>query len=1037
MKKMKQIQKLAIALVACIIQMTWMSMSARAENPPGCAGCGAFLNILVNQATVSSGCPATFQIQIGNPSPPPGGASTCNLTNVTVGLICPGPDGTLATGTTNIIRTGLNLPQPTDIFILTNGFPCTIVTATGIGLAQAAAFVTGAAGSCEKSVIDRANAFATTTIPVTHPCVRVTKQCVSAVATSPTAVLVTFSGSVSNCGDTPLRAITVRDNQPAPNTPVLQVTALAPGAVTNFTGTYTSANICGPFTDILTVEAVDAAVASNALCSASFVTNSSAPATCTITYTPCINVTKVCSTNLLFLCNSNPSVINFSGIVSNCGNITLTNVTLADDLINGGAVFLRIASLAPGATAPWSTNMTVGPSLCNRSNIVNTVTARGTNICNLSQGVVDTDNCSFTVVCPSPALTITKGCASPIVTNIGSSLTVTGQVCNTGTIPFTSVTVSDAQPGVPVTATTNIGTLDPGQCKAYSFTYTATTCDPNHDVATAVGLSLCGNVTNTAQADCFLCCPAISIQKLVACLLPGAVCSGNQADYSSSATGVKGNTGDALVDDPAFCYIIIVRNTGHDPLTNIVISDTMFGAVGTFPGPLAVGGTITVSNLRTNLGTTTTNIATVTARCGGVHANGASVSATTNALAVVVPANIVCVKLVSVNGGTPVQTYNATDCTVQTNVVVWYAAVTNSGSAVLNNIRVIELGTGPDLLPCGAVNLTLTNVLQPGQGTGLIPLCTNVFGCVDTNIDNSIRVTATVTGASNQCAINIYGTNVFAESDCRASVRLCCQVEVLGCRVTGGGRQDDPEVCPDNVRYVTHGGQVGAPVGNSNCVVTLDNIIGNPCIHGRWTHVRHDKGGLEGNFHARYFDTLDCACLGITLGANGLWSDGITEDGQCNPGDRIAGPEPRKAPANKIVFTGVGDWADPNGRREPRSVLFRVDIEDRSEPGGFHPGGAKDPPDRYRIRIWVLTPAEAARLANPSDGLLDFRNCIAACNGLKFEDGVLAADIANHCGGAGTLTFPGGCPVRLPDIDDGGALKNGNHQIHPQIKACP
>jgi hypothetical protein len=862
-------------------------------------------------------------------------------------------------------------------------------------------------------------------ILVLRPSITVTKICTNGVGENG---VIGFSGSVSNSGDVTLTNVFVFNSQPAPNTPVLGPITLTNRQVVTFSGTYRPANICAPATDILTAFGTD-----ELLCTVS----STATQTCSIILTPCINVTKVCSTNLLFLCGSNAAPITFSGVVSNCGNVTLTNVTLADDLINGGAVFRNIPSLAPGASLPWSTNLQVGGAFCGRSNIVNTITARGTNICNLAQGVVDTDTCSFSVVCPSPTISISKGCASPIVTNVGSSLTVTGQVCNTGNLPFTSVVVTDSQPGVPVSASTNLGTLDPGQCKSYSFTFTTTTCNPNVDTATVVGTSLCGNATNSATATCFLCCPGISIQKLVACLQAGAVCPPSGASYGPTATGFRGNTGDPAQDNPGFCYIIIVRNTGLDPLTNIVITDTRLGALGTFPGPLAVGGTITISNLRTNWATTTTNVATVTAQCGGIRANGASVSATTNAVAVVVPANIACQKLVSVNGSTPAATFTATDCQSSTNVVIWYAAVTNTGSAALTNIQIIELGTGPDLLPCGAVNLRLSGQLLPGQGTGLIPLCTNVFGCVDTNIDNSIRVLATVTGDSSNCTFNITGTNILVESDCRASVTLCCTPQGLGCRVTGGGRQDEPDVCPDNVRYVTHGGQVGAPVGNSNCVVTLDNIIGNPCIHGRWTHVRHQKGGLEGNFHARYYDTLQCACLGINLGANGLWSDGISEDGRCNPGDKVAGPEPRKAPANKIVFTGVGDWADPNGRREPRSVLFRVDIEDRSEPGGYHPGGATDPADRYRIRIWVLTQAEAARLNNPADGLLDFRNCIAACNGLKYRDGVNAADLDNNCGGPGTITFPGGCPVRLPDVDDGGALKNGNHQIHPQIKACP
>jgi len=302
-------------------------------------------------------------------------------------------------------------------------------------------------------------------------------------------------------------------------------------------------------------------------------------------------------------------------------------------------------------------------------------------------------------------------------------------------------------------------------------------------------------------------------------------------------------------------------------------------------------------------------------------------------------------------------------------------------------------------------------------------------------------------------------------------------IQQVFCRVTGGGRQDllsnprEPgvtEVCPTDAKYVTHGGQVGAPYGNgtTNCsnqqtqanqcanlndvllqptAGLVENIIGNVCIHGRWTHVRHN-GGVEGNFHARFFDTLDCACLAVDLNACGLYSPGISSNNVCNPGDRIAGPEPRRAPANKIVFTGVGDWAVENGRRTPRSVLFRVDIEDRSEPGGYFPGGAKPPADRYRIRIWVLNSTECMELHNApgsgDPGLLHFRSAIAACYGIHLRDGVESQFLPNNCGNPAGRMFFGGCGepagrcVRLPDIDDGGELEHGNHQIHPTIKPC-
>ena len=520
--------------------------------------------------------------------------------------------------------------------------------------------------------------------------------------------------------------------------------------------------------------------------------------------------------------------------------------------------------------------------------------------------------------------------------------------------------------------------------------------------------------------------------ELVNCLLPGAVCSGSSSDYSTNATGIKGNTGDPLTDNPAFCYITIVRNTGHDPLTNIVIFDDQLGALGTFPGPLAVGGTITISNLRTNWADTTTNSVNVSARCGGVHANGAAVSAQASAVSTVVPATFECQKLVSVNGSLPTQTL-APHCNVVATNITWYVVVTNTGAAILHGITVTELGTGPDLLPCGPVNLTLTNTLLPGESLGPIPICSSGFNvCIETNIDNSILVQVRVAGISNECSVNISGSNIVAESQCNASLALCCKPPVLGCRVTGGGRQDDPEVCPGDVRYVTHGGQVAGPLGNSGCAVTLDHIIGNPCIRGRWTHVRHALRGLSGSFHARFYDTFSCACLATNLDATGLYSDGT-----CNPVDPMPGLQPPLTPGNKAVFTGVGDWSAPNGLREPRSVLFRVDIEDRSEPGGAHSRGRKLTADRYRIRIWVLTDTELAALNNPSDGLLAFRNAIAACNGLKYQDGVFSSQLLNNCSGPGTIVFPGGAPVRLPDIDDGGELEKGNQQLHPTVTACP
>jgi hypothetical protein len=140
-------------------------------------------------------------------------------------------------------------------------------------------------------------------------------------------------------------------------------------------------------------------------------------------------------------------------------------------------------------------------------------------------------------------------------------------------------------------------------------------------------------------------------------------------------------------------------------------------------------------------------------------------------------------------------------------------------------------------------------------------------------------------------------------------------------------------------------------------------------------------------------------------------------DGVCNPDDRKngCGPMPRPAPANKICFSGQADYTLSKGKKTEQ-VVFRVDIEDRSEPGGGHPGGAVAPPDRYRIRMWFLGRPETDTQAE----VLALR-CAVACDSNHVTTEVVATSLA-------------------PDIDDGGDLDRGNHQIHPVTGAngnCP
>jgi hypothetical protein len=633
---------------------------------------------------------------------------------------------------------------------------------------------------------------------------------------------------------------------------------------------------------------------------------------------------------------------------------------------------------------------------------------------------------------------------------VGSSYIVRIVVTNSGAYPLGPVNVVPVNGGCPA-GPVNVGPLALGGTATIFCTNTCTQAGVNEFAVTVNARAsqaqgrVCDHNNNgqpiIARSQCATCVacftpePKICITKEVVCQLP----SGCETNWRELAIGVRNAEGNEC---PTFCYRITVRNCGQETLTNVVVSDnvisTELAAQYCFPSVLTVGQSVSciITNVEHCTGVTNTATATGVGQISGIQ-----VSTNDTAAVLVREIDIECTAYI--NGST---SPSALECDGLPHLITNSVRICNVGDLpVVAWIDEASVFSGA-LLCTNFQNVPLA--LNPGECTEIV-LCSDVVTCQPTcgvAWTNAVHAIAVVDlSKTNVCAYTRNASNelvlVSTETECDAEIGC---IAPNACRVTGGGRQDDPLTFPDNVRYVTHGGQVGAPVGIQVCEVTDDFYLGNPCIHGRWTHVRHVQGGLRGNFHARYYDTLDCICLNTTLTAtnfsvtgpagtqnytNLVWGLGTVTDGSCNPDDhKVAGPQPRPAGANKIVFTGVGDWADPNGRRAPRACLFRVDIEDRSEPGGSHPKGGVDPADRYRIRIWVLSNQELALLRGGGSGaakyLKGFRSAIGACNGLNVRDG---ASVPN-----GTAAFG----VRAPDIDDGGVLERGNHQIHPAIKNC-
>ncbi|MFM1767852.1 MAG: hypothetical protein RJA22_381 [Verrucomicrobiota bacterium] len=538
--------------------------------------------------------------------------------------------------------------------------------------------------------------------------------------------------------------------------------------------------------------------------------------------------------------------------------------------------------------------------------------------------------------------------------------------------------------------------------------------DPNAAGVTACFVLPPGASDLTRDAGLRMVPRCLDVKEYVACYLPGDACG----VFDKAALGYSAGT-----NYPAFCYAITVSNCSSVALTNVMVVDDQFGDVTSlfFPSkltPLAPGESLT-RYWKVAVDQDVTNTVNAT---GNSVADGLPVADSDSVTTQVRPASLACRSMVY----SPADTDGSfTDGSVTlpadgaAHPVTFIIEVCNTSPAVnLNNVQVRSPGLG---LLSGCPEVVSFNLASNSCRTQI--LCTVSLTCDDLPIWFTNLITAQIDTSNGQCGYDLRGSNITVQvaGDCR--MQVACEPP-NACRVTGGGRQ---ETSYPPVRYVTHGGQVGAPVGMGINFGTFQRE-GNPCIHGNWEHVRHEKGGNRGNFHAKIFDSIQCACLGCDENPG----SGVVVGALCNPDDRICGPEPRRAPGNKICFSGIGDYASSSGNRTPRAVLFRVDIEDRSEPGNSSAGGSQAPHDRHRIRIWVLTAAELARLNNPSDRLLAMRQAIACTPGTTvLQDGAVGAD--GKAVPLGTAVFG----IRAPDIDDGGEMDHGNHQLHPMIKACP
>src|SRR5208282_5189614 len=439
--------------------------------------------------TVSATCPITTtplltltQNRLTNPVSP-GGLLTYSGTVTNAGNI------TL----TNVVVLN-NLSGVTPVFTAATLAPGAGANFTGSYVAPTNCSTTSISTATGQSICGVAvtNTVSTTCPITTTPLLTLTQNCPTN-PVSPGGIL-TYSATVTNAGNITLTNVVVLNNLSGA-TPVFTAATLAPGAGANFTGSYVAPTNCST-TSISTATG-------RSICGVA-VTNT-VSTTCPILTAPAIEVTQTCPITSVLP----GGILTYSGIVSNAGNITLTNIVVVDNRPASNTVIFTVATLAPGATANFTGSYQVPSDCCV---VWSTVQASGQGCA----GVMVTD--TFTATCTVltlPSIAVTKVCA-PGVLQPGDLLTYSGTVSNAGNIALINVTVTNNQPGG--TSSLLLGPIDlaPGQSVNYSASYIVPPNWCGRDTVTASGLNVCTflPVVNSVTTPCpVITTPRITVTK--------------------------------------------------------------------------------------------------------------------------------------------------------------------------------------------------------------------------------------------------------------------------------------------------------------------------------------------------------------------------------------------------------------------------------------------------------------------------------------------------------------------------------------------
>ncbi|WP_157749652.1 DUF11 domain-containing protein [Jatrophihabitans sp. GAS493] len=419
---------------------------------------------------------------------------------------------------------------------------------------------------------------------------------------------ISYEFLVTNTGNDTISQLAITDALIAPAAPVLAVscpvTTLAPGDSTTCTSTYAVTQA-----DLDNGSVGNGATAGGVDPTGSAVTSNPSNASVNATQSPAVSLAKSATPSTITAAGQ---TVDYSFVVSNTGNVSVTNLTIDDNLAPpagpGIAISCPATSLAPGTFTTCTSTYTVTQADVDHGRVDNSAVANV--VGPAGQHVASNSSTADVVVPPGPALTVAKSASPTSVVAAGADVAYTFVVTNTGNVTLTALSVADtftAPAGPPPTVLCPATPVAPGAAVTCTSTYRVTQADMDHGridnsaVASAIGPS--GASVDSASSTAAVlanAAPALSVVK-------------------SSLNTLVSKAGESV------SYEFEVTNTGNVTLDDVSIADTLAAPAGPALTPVCPTSSIPPGS---SLTCTADYVVTQADIDNGVISNSATASAT-------------------------------------------------------------------------------------------------------------------------------------------------------------------------------------------------------------------------------------------------------------------------------------------------------------------------------------------------------------------------------------------------------------------------